>query len=237
MWPGKTAACVSWIGSGRGAAVDQWGPLVTRAPAVSAGTSRLMWGSKTVGSGEWYLTVQSADPLRTVEYHSPLPTPLRCQVPLSTPHAAASLRLLQRRRDDPRLLGGVRRGVPLSGTRALGSADVAHRDIRSHELAQLRFHELLGPHVAWLLLHPDDLRDLGIALDQLGDLAGGERIQQLHPADRHVLGLRAPWRQQQVVIHLAAAQHEPRRGAPHVALGIVEHRLEAARRHAFEPGR
>src|SRR5438309_5405326 len=70
-----------------GAAVDQWGPLVTRAPAVSAGTSRLMWGSKTVGSGEWYLTVQSADPLRTVEYHSPLPTPLGCQVPLPTPHS------------------------------------------------------------------------------------------------------------------------------------------------------
>src|SRR2546426_1080536 len=122
-----SGACVSGIGSGRGGGVDQWGPLVTRAPAVSAGTSRLMWGSKTVGSGEWYLTVQSADPLRTVEYHSPLPTPLRCQVPLSTPHAAASLPLFQRRRDDPRLLGGVRRGVPLSGTRALGPADVAHR--------------------------------------------------------------------------------------------------------------
>src|SRR2546428_8494636 len=72
-----------------GAAVDQGEPLVTSAPAVSAGTSRLMWGSKTVGSGEWYLTVQSSDPLRTVEYHSPLPTPLGCQVPLPTPHVLA----------------------------------------------------------------------------------------------------------------------------------------------------
>src|SRR2546426_12188406 len=102
-----------------GAAVDQGAPLAASPQAVSAGTSRLMWGSKTVGSGEWYLTVQSADPLRTVEYHSPLPTPLRCQVPLPTPHAAASLPLFQRRRDDPRLLGGVHGAVPLSGTRAL----------------------------------------------------------------------------------------------------------------------
>src|SRR5437667_6100442 len=122
-----------------------------------------MWGSKSVGSGEWYLTVQSADPLRTVESHSPLPTPLRCQVPLPTPHAVASLPLFQRRRDDPRLLGGVRGRVPLGGTRALGPADVAHRDIGPHELAQLRLHELLGPHVAWLLLHADDLHMLGIA--------------------------------------------------------------------------
>src|SRR5438445_10229776 len=82
-----------------GAAVDQGEPLVTSAQAVSAGTSRLMWGSKTVGSGEWYLTVQSADRLRTVEYHSPVPTPLRCQLPLSTPHPASSLLLFQRRRD------------------------------------------------------------------------------------------------------------------------------------------
>src|SRR2546422_4544764 len=48
------------------------------------------------------------------------------------------LPLLERRRDDPRLLGGVRGRVPLGGTRALGP----------HELAQLRVHELLGPHVA-----------------------------------------------------------------------------------------
>src|SRR5437867_482398 len=72
-----------------GAAVDQWGPLAASAQVVRVGSSRLMWGSKTVGSGEWYLTVQSADPLRTVEYHSPLPTPLRCQVPLPTPHVLA----------------------------------------------------------------------------------------------------------------------------------------------------
>src|SRR2546422_11118358 len=107
-------------------------------------------------SRDWSSDVCSSD------LHSPLPTPLRCQVPLSTPHAAASLPLFQRRRDDPRLLGGVRRGVPLSGTRALGPADVAHRDIGPHELAQLRLHELLGPHVARLLLHPDDLRDPGL---------------------------------------------------------------------------
>src|SRR2546426_12821809 len=72
-----------------GAAVDQGAPLAASPQAVSAGTSRLMWGSKTVGSGEWYLTVQSSDPLRTVEYHSPLPTPLGGQVPLPTPHVPA----------------------------------------------------------------------------------------------------------------------------------------------------
>src|SRR5437879_12865376 len=31
--------------------------------------------TKGVGSGEWDLTVRSEYPLRTVEYHSPLPTP------------------------------------------------------------------------------------------------------------------------------------------------------------------
>src|SRR5439155_2208378 len=169
--PCSTAACISWIGSGMGAAVDQGEPLVTSAPAVSAGTSRLMWGSKTVGSGEWYLTVQSSDPLRTVEYHSPLPTPLGCQVPLPTPHSPRSCRLFQRRGDDARLLGSVRGGVPLGGSRAVGPADVAHRDVRQHELRQLRLHEVLRAHVGRLLLHPDDLRDLGIARDQLGDLA------------------------------------------------------------------
>src|SRR3989449_8135978 len=116
-----------------GAAVDQGGPLAASAQVVRVGSSRLMWGSKTVGSGEWYLTVQSADPLRTVEYHSPLPTPLGCQVPLPTPHAVASLPLFQRRGDDARLLGGVHGGVPLCGTRALGAAHVAYRDLRPHE--------------------------------------------------------------------------------------------------------
>src|SRR3989442_12635465 len=121
-----------------GAAVDQGEPIVTSAPAVSAGTSRLMWGSKTVGSGEWYLTVQSADPLRTVEYHSPLPTPLGCQVPLPTPHAVASLPLFQRRGDDESLLGSVRGGVPLGGTRALRPAAVADRELRTHELPPMQ---------------------------------------------------------------------------------------------------
>src|SRR5213593_530016 len=32
--------------------------------------------TKDVGSGEWYLTARSEHPLRTIEYHSPLPTPL-----------------------------------------------------------------------------------------------------------------------------------------------------------------
>src|SRR2546425_7782662 len=121
-----------------GAAVDQWGPLAASAQVVRVGSSRLMWGSKTVGSGEWYLTVQSADPLRTVEDHSPLPTPLGRQVPLPTPHAVASLPLFQRRGDDARLLGSVRGAVPLGGPRAPPPADVADRDVRPHHLPPLR---------------------------------------------------------------------------------------------------
>src|SRR3989442_2182700 len=71
------------------------------------------------------------------------------------------LPLLERRRDDPRLLGGVRGRVPLGGTRALWPAHVAHCDIGPHELAPPRLHELLGPHVARVLLQPNDLRSLG----------------------------------------------------------------------------
>src|SRR5207245_2950965 len=42
-----------------------------------------------VGSGEWYLTVRSEYPLRTVEYHSPLPTPFG--VSRTTPHSPRRL--------------------------------------------------------------------------------------------------------------------------------------------------
>src|SRR2546428_326928 len=150
------------------------GPRLRGARGGGGEPAGLWGGTKLGGRGGCSPRVQPATPCPPVESPPPPPTPLRCQVPLSTPHAAASLPLFQRRRDDPRLLGGVRRGVPLSGTRALGPADVAHRDIGPHELAQLRLHELLGPHVARLLLHPDDLRDPGIAPDQLGDLARGE---------------------------------------------------------------
>src|SRR6266511_5644897 len=87
----------------------------------------------------------------------------------------------ERRRDDPRLLGLMCRRIALGRARALGPSDVAHRHARPRELAQLRPHELLRPHVARLLLHPHDLGDLRVAPEQLGDLRGGERIEQLHP--------------------------------------------------------
>src|SRR2546426_9711998 len=158
-----------------GAAVDQWGPLAASAQVVRVGSSRLMWGSKAVGSGEWYLTVQSADPLRTVESHSPPPTPLGCQVPLPTPHAVASLPLFQRRGDDARLLGSVRGGVPLGGARALGPADGAERGVRPHGLPQFRLSELLRAQGGPVLLHPDAPPRPGIAPDQPCEAGSGEQ--------------------------------------------------------------
>src|SRR3989449_5396621 len=95
--------------------------------------------------------------------------------------------------------------VALGRARALGAPDVAHHYVRAHELLQLRPHELLRPHVARLFLHPDDLRNARVPLDQLGELRGGEGIEQLDATDRHMSGLRAERRNQQIVVYLPPA--------------------------------
>ena len=69
----------------------------------------------------------------------------------------------QRRGHDPRLLRLMRRRVPLRGARALGPRHVLDRDRRRCEVPELGQHELPCPHIAGLLLHPDDLAQRRIA--------------------------------------------------------------------------
>src|SRR5947208_9493243 len=138
-------------------------------------------------------------------------------------------------RYDPRLLGLVCRGIALRGARALRSPDVAYGHVGADELTQLRQHELLRPHVAWLLLHPHDLAQLGVPADQRRQLLARERIEQLHPGDRHVPGLGPRRSEREVVVHLAAAQYEPAHGVAGRRCCVVERRLEASGRQVLEP--
>src|SRR5213595_2626995 len=141
----------------------------------------------------------------------------------------------ERRRYDPCLLGLVRRGIAFRRARPLRSPDVAYGHLGPDELAELRQHELLGTHVARLLLYPHDLAQVGILADQRRQLLARERIEQLHPGDRHVLGLRPRRGECEVVVHLAATQDEPAHGVAGRRGGVVEHRLEPSGRQILEP--
>src|SRR2546423_15091884 len=83
----------------------------------------------------------------------------------------------ERRRDDPRLLGLVRRGIPFRRARALRAPDVAYGHFGADELAELRQHELLRPHVARLFLHPHDLAQGGVPANQRRQFLAWERIE------------------------------------------------------------
>src|SRR5213078_1199487 len=141
----------------------------------------------------------------------------------------------ERSRYDPRLLDLVRRGVAFRRARPLRPPDIAYRHLGAHQLAELRQHELLWTHVARLFLHPHDLAQVGILADQRRQLFARERIEQLHPGDRHVLGLRPRRGECEVVVHLAATQDEPAHGVAGRRGGVVEHRLEPSGRQIREP--
>ena len=65
-----------------------------------------------------------------------------------------------------------------------------------------------GAHVARLLLHPHDLLEVRVGLDELEDLALRERVQQLDAADRDALVALARRAADEVVVDLAGAEHE-----------------------------
>src|SRR2546422_7428252 len=67
----------------------------------------------------------------------------------------------------------------------------------------------LFPYTTLFRSHPHDLPQVGIRADQRRQLLAGERIQELHPTDRHLGGPGPRGRECEIVIHLAAAQDEP----------------------------
>ncbi len=91
---------------------------------------------------------------------------------------------VDRGRHDAVLFVDVRRRVALAGAGPLGTSDVAEVDAVGHDLHQPGEHVSASAHVARLLLHPHDLAQLGIAVDQLQDLAFRERVEQLHARHR-----------------------------------------------------
>src|SRR5688572_12990594 len=81
--------------------------------------------------------------------------------------ALQRLALGQRLPDDARLLHEVGGGIALRRPRALGSADVAERDLVRHQVPDAGQDELPGSHVPRLLLHPGEGSDLRIAVQHL----------------------------------------------------------------------
>ena len=140
---------------------------------------------------------------------------------------------LERGEHDALLLGAVRGRVALAGAGALGAADVAELDALGHELGHAARHHLPGAHVLRLLLDPDDLLEVRIAGDQLGDLLARERVEQLDAGDRDLRRRLALLVAVDVVVDLAAAEHQPLDLVAAVGgARVVDHELEAARRSA-----
>src|SRR5690349_8779267 len=81
----------------------------------------------------------------------------------------------QGRQHDSLLLGAVCGGVALGGAGALGAADVAELEARVLErVGDAALHGVPGAHVARLLLDPDELLEVRVALDELAELGLGE---------------------------------------------------------------
>src|SRR5579875_858783 len=134
---------------------------------------------------------------------------------------------VERGGDDPLLLEGVGDRVSLAGGRPLGPPDVPELELRREDLPQPSGHVGAGTHVARLLLHPHQLAQPRVARDQGQQLALRERVEQLHPADRHLRALGPPLMPDQLVVELAAAQDQARdQLLLHAGLG--QHRLKPA---------
>ena len=113
--------------------------------------------------------------------------------------------------------------------RAQLAADVVVGEPLGQDLRHPPAHERAGAHVARLLLHPDHLLEVRIAVHQLRQLDLGERVEQLHPRDRDVRRGRALLVHRDVVVDLARAEHQL--GDLLAAAGqrrVVDHALEAA---------
>src|SRR3989442_15912984 len=121
-------------------------------------------------------------------YRTTTPNPSRSP-PTSTPaqHGDAPSLDRQRLRDDPLLLDVVRGRISLARRGPVLPPDVVELHALRYQLplAVAREHEAASAHVLRLLLHPDDLLEVRVALDQLDDLLARERIQDLDPRDSH----------------------------------------------------
>src|SRR5205807_1845893 len=117
---------------------------------------------------------------------------------------------VQRGADDPRLLLDVGDRIALARRCALGPPDVAEAQALGEHLQQARRHVRAGAHVARLLLDPDDLAQVGVAVDELEDLLLGERIEQLDTTDRHARVPLAVGVADDVVVDLARAEDDAR---------------------------
>src|SRR5688500_1499842 len=152
--------------------------------------------------------------------------------PASRPLARSALGLDRRREglsNDPTLFGRVRRGVSLRRAGPLGTPDVRHLHPRRRQLPQLRLDVGPGAHVPRLLLDPDQLLQLGILRQHRPHLGPGKRIELFQPDDGGTAALHLVGLAEQVVVELAAAQHQPRHLArPSRDRRIVQHGPPAA---------
>src|SRR4051794_3735095 len=145
-------------------------------------------------------------------------------------------RQVERGAQDAVLLGGVRGRVALAGRRALGTADEAEVQVLRHDLHQAGEHVRAGAHVARLLLDPDDLAQVRVAADQLGDLRLGERVEQLDAADGDALVALAVRVADDVVVDLAGAEDQAR-DLLHRHARLAEHGEEAGLGEVLDPVR
>ena len=175
----------------------------------------------------------AAHPRRTPER----PT---CCVVAHAPRASAHLAGCadtERFAHDAILLVLVQRRVSLARARTPRPADVVDagrlRSV-SCSLFETMSDRPPGPHVLRLLLRPDDLAELGVRRDQRRDAAraGTGRAARCERPRRPVVP-RATLVSDDVVVHLAAAEHEPVRAGV-VDERIVENRLERRQREIVE---
>src|SRR5262245_4642803 len=80
-----------------------------------------------------------------------------------------------------------------------------------------------------LLLTPDDLTRVPVASEQRGVRVHRKRVELLDPYERHPLVHRFAARLEQVVIDLAAAEHEPVDPRLVQRVGFVDDHLETTR--------
>src|SRR3989442_8732230 len=90
--------------------------------------------------------------------------------------------------NDPLLLSGVRFGPALGWAGTFGSPDVAQHA----RILPVAFDERPCAHVPRLLLEPDHVARLAVAVEHLGHVLSWERVKLLDAHQRHVVCLPAP---------------------------------------------
>src|SRR5438445_4674461 len=134
---------------------------------------------------------------------------------------------------DAVLLAQMRRRIALARARAPGAPDVPENDALGLRLLEAVADRPPRTHVLRLLLRPHDLAEVRVAAEEPGRLLDRERVELLEPRDRDRLGARPLLVADDVVVDLALAEDEPRHPVA-IRTGVVEHRLEAARRELVE---